>query len=903
MKRKPQKIEASLGELAPSDAAANDTRIVAQQPPSAMPTKHPYYGCDFEPKRVLQDVPPCDRITVIEAEPGKVFTKRYLPDGTKISFDRVSLVRIHEFDGSTFEATVNAFVWCVGKPTFCPIRGVAVDDCPRFDATDVDPWVYRRSRDDERGPASIVDTAHRWVVLDFDDTSTPFDLADPKTSVARWRETLAPELAAARGAFFLSASSHTSPNVRGKLLVWYEHPIDKATAKALANHYGADDCLAVAVQPHYVAAPIFVGVDPLQYDRGPMMFDGVDAVLPDDLRVAVRGAAPSPASRPPDVDALTDEQTEQCDRAIEAIEPRYADGTRHHLGRAIAAYMRHKRMPKLAAEYVLAAVAENTGSNVADALARARWTYDQATHPAGASALRALDPALLAALDGIFVDAGMEAFAERLRERATAATTAATTTDATPAPKRKPVVMLERTDTGNARRLVAMFGDRIRYVSARRTWLTWTGARWEDDETNVVEMYAKQAAESLWFAANDLPEDQRGAARQWAAKSLDRSRIASMIALAQTEPGVAVTVAQLDADPYLLNVANGTLDLRTMTLSAPDPALLMTKSCAANFDINARSDLWEAFVSRTMGGDADLSAYVQRALGYALIGAWHEKAFWFGFGEPDGGKSTLLGVVGDVLGSYHVSVKADTWLKQNVGGNRDDLARLLGARLATTLEFQREAKFDESLVKGVTGGDTIVCAAKYERTIQFPPTFALWMGANDRPRIRDDDAGMWSRMRCVPFTHGVPKGEQDPYLRGKLTGPEHAPAVLRWLAHGCAMWQSEGLGTCTAVDGATGDYRTSMNPLLDFAESELVITHDSADEIPARAMRSRYEAWARERRIMRPLKGSGFGRRLRDLGVLGGDDSTRHVVAGANSFPGGGKAPMDRHWQGVRFSE
>jgi phage/plasmid-associated DNA primase len=154
--------------------------------------------------------------------------------------------------------------------------------------------------------------------------------------------------------------------------------------------------------------------------------------------------------------------------------------------------------------------------------------------------------------------------------------------------------------------------------------------------------------------------------------------LANMIELAKSEPGIPVIASDLDADPWLLNVQNGTLDLRTGELREPDPALLMTKCCATRFDPDARSELWEAFVKRTTGNDSELAAYVQRSLGYALFGKWREKAFWFGYGPPDGAKSTLLGVIGDVLGDYHVAAAASTWMVQNnIGGNRGDVTRLL----------------------------------------------------------------------------------------------------------------------------------------------------------------------------------------------------------------------------------
>jgi P4 family phage/plasmid primase-like protien len=461
----------------------------------------------------------------------------------------------------------------------------------------------------------------------------------------------------------------------------------------------------------------------------------------------------------------------------------------------------------------------------------------------------------------------------------------------------------QRSDLGNARRLVRMHGDRLRYFRAYRTWYVWTGTRWEADTTGQVERAAQEVADSLWEDARAADEEQRTGARTWALQTQNRARLDNMIAVAGTLEGIPVTADMLDADPWLLNVQNGTLDLRTGELSTPDPNLLMTKCAAVRYDPSAKSELWEAFVRRTTGGDAELATYMQRALGYALVGVCQEKHFWFGYGPPDGAKSTMLGVIGQILGDYHVSAEPSTWMVQSsAGGNRGDLTRLLGARLVTSLEIRKGLRFDEALVKKVTGGDRITAAAKYKDEIEFAPTFALWLGANDRPGIRDDDDGMWARMRCVPFTNPVPKAEQDPRLREKLTSPDHAPAILRWLVDGCLAWQRDGLGECSAVTKATGEYRREMNEAAEFVEEVLEITGCDSDEVPCSVLRERYQGWCREANVRRPLQPKALGQRLRELGVRGGGDATRHKVQGSKFTRPGGFG-VERHWTGVRLRE
>jgi hypothetical protein len=127
--------------------------------------------------------------------------------------------------------------------------------------------------------------------------------------------------------------------------------------------------------------------------------------------------------------------------------------------------------------------------------------------------------------------------------------------------RRRPGPPDAEADLANARRLVEMFGDRLRYVVSWKKWLCWDGTRWAVDDTGGASRYAKKIADML-------PKTTKGGGP---ARAQTAPGIAAMLTLAGTEPGVALSPADLDTDPYLLNVANGTLDLRTGRLRPHSP--------------------------------------------------------------------------------------------------------------------------------------------------------------------------------------------------------------------------------------------------------------------------------------------------------------------------------------------
>jgi putative DNA primase/helicase len=427
----------------------------------------------------------------------------------------------------------------------------------------------------------------------------------------------------------------------------------------------------------------------------------------------------------------------------------------------------------------------------------------------------------------------------------------------------------KETDLGNAERLGLRHGNQIRYNKPLRTWFFWTGKQWKEDSAKVQEL-AKAMSRAIWkeidvleaFLLVDDDNKKKGRRAVHAKNSESAPRIQAAMSLAGSAH--VVDVDELDADPWLFNVQNGTIDLRTGWLRPHRREDLITKIAACDYDPDARSEIWEKFLREATGGDTELAAYLQRAVGCAVVGEAQEKAFWFIYGPTDCGKSTFITAVSVPFGDYFVSSDADTFLaRQQVGGNRGDVVRLRGSRLTTVVELPKGAKFDEKLVKKVTGGDPIDGAAKFKDEITFKPTFSLWFAANDCPTIRDDDDSMWGRVRRIPFTTKPPK--IDKKLRQKLTEPDVQRAILTWAVRGCLEWQRTGLGTCKAVEASSSEYRKENDRLADFFDDVCVFAPEV--EIARKILYSTYRAWC-DVEDTRALNSKAFAERVRNhLGV------------------------------------
>lgn len=436
--------------------------------------------------------------------------------------------------------------------------------------------------------------------------------------------------------------------------------------------------------------------------------------------------------------------------------------------------------------------------------------------------------------------------------------------DAPRAPERLPgedeeeiaAAKLGLTDLGNAKRLVKKHGKDIRYCPAWSSWMVWDGRRWERDATKEIDRRARTVVNELYVEAGKQKSlDERKKVYEHAIKSESRRALEAISAVAQAEAGIAVSVAQFDKNEWLLSVRNGTVDLRTGRLLPHNRDDLITKFSPASFDPEATCPTWDRFLSRIMADREDLVAFIRRAAGYSLTGSTREQAMFFCYGDGANGKSTLIEALRYVLGDYAMAAQFDTFMaNDNRGDAREDIARLRGARLVSAVEGAEGRKFDEAVVKQLTGGDTVTARFLFEGSFEFVPTCKIWLAANHKPKIRGADDGIWRRMRLVPFDVKIPEAERDNALPELLRS--EADGILAWCVRGALEWQTHGLGTPLVVTEATQEYREESDDVGLFL-SEACETLPGGN-IQARDLYNAYKNWS-EKAGVRPVNGKTFG--------------------------------------------
>ncbi|MBT6717017.1 MAG: hypothetical protein HOB18_05170 [Nitrospina sp.] len=422
-------------------------------------------------------------------------------------------------------------------------------------------------------------------------------------------------------------------------------------------------------------------------------------------------------------------------------------------------------------------------------------------------------------------------------------------------------------DVGNAERLVKRHGSKIKYCASLGKWFIWNGKIWEKDNSGKIVSYAIKTARSVYQEASLATnlDDQKKVLKH-ALKSQERPRLAAMAYIAQHM--VAVNQDELDSDPWLLNVENGTVDLKTGNLLPHDPEKLLTKICNAEFDPDAKCPLWMDFLFKVMDGNQTLVDFLQRVLGYSLTGKTSEQCLFILYGTGRNGKSTLLEIFKTLLNDYSKKAEMKSFLAKRDEGINNDIAGLAGARMVSAVEVGRGKSLNESLIKEITGQDTVTARFLYREFFEFTPQFKIMLAVNTKPDILGTDEGIWRRIKLIPFDVKIPQSEVDKNLPEKLKC--ELPGILNWASKGCLDWQESGLGEPKEVEAATGDYRHEMDEFADFIESRLetaesLAVPESSLWAKSEQIFSEFNSWANENGVDEMCK-KKFGTAMREHG-------------------------------------
>jgi putative DNA primase/helicase len=427
-------------------------------------------------------------------------------------------------------------------------------------------------------------------------------------------------------------------------------------------------------------------------------------------------------------------------------------------------------------------------------------------------------------------------------------------------------------DLGNAHRMVALYGDRLRWIKQAGDWAVYTDGAWKIDEGEGGHSFVQELVETMYeresFLYSDIPDEEdkpseRQAFEKWCRGQQMSPRIAACLKETKGRRELQARITDFDADPFLLNCANGVVDLRTGSLERHDPSMLMMLQSPVSYDPAAQAPRWMAFLERCLP-DPAVRSYLQRVFGYSITGSMAEQAMFIHHGRGANGKSVFLQVATHVTGGYGQTVPRETLLAKGSGGSEHptSIARMRGKRFLQASETAAGRRLDEETVKGLTGGEQQPARFMSKDFFDFTPTGKIHFVTNHLPRLTDADS-IWRRLHLIGWTVVIPKEEQDQELAETIIREESA-GVLAWAVQGAVAWHQERLAVPDSMKADLADYRQDQDVLGEFIDSKL--DQDPVAFTANSDIYGAYSAWCFNSGIKNPLTAHDLARALRERG-------------------------------------
>lgn len=398
-------------------------------------------------------------------------------------------------------------------------------------------------------------------------------------------------------------------------------------------------------------------------------------------------------------------------------------------------------------------------------------------------------------------------------------------------------------DTGNADRFIDRYGNLYKYSYIANKFYIYDGMKWKIDDKGSIRKLIDEMIESIKnekvLHSEDVTEEE---AREVFQKFYKKTRGTQakkniMNELMHRRPA---TPDDFDRDDMLINVANGYIDLTSRELYKHDINKMFSQITNTDYTEKMQPAVWLDFLNDIFAGDQEVIRYIQKALGYSLTGSTREQIMFILFGKGRNGKSIFVEVISEILGDYSNNMQAKSLMVKKNDNVNTDIARLSKARFVTSSEPNEGFRFDEGLIKQLTGGDKVTARFLYAEEFEYTPKFKIWVSTNHKPIIRGTDDGIWRRLVLIPFDVQIPEEKVDKDLKYKLL--REAPAILNWMAEGAYMWMQEGLEMPDKLKAASKAYRTEMDVIEQFIEDECKRVDDGKEK--ANELYELYKQWA-----------------------------------------------------------
>lgn len=404
-------------------------------------------------------------------------------------------------------------------------------------------------------------------------------------------------------------------------------------------------------------------------------------------------------------------------------------------------------------------------------------------------------------------------------------------------------------DTDNAHTMAELYRHKLCYAYDVNKWYIYNNVKWEEDRVDGVRLLANQMIDRmeqdffmLLNAIEDDKEKQKTEKLYRTHLKSCRSNRGKTSILNETKHLLPIVSTQFNEKRELLNTPNGTYEVQTQAFHPHTSQDYLSQVTNVNLVTGAKAPTWEKFIDEIFLGDKELIHYVQKAIGYSLTGFTKEQCMFIGYGDGANGKGVFKDVLSYILNDYVKCPQAETISQIRQGSEASpDIINLMDARLVVCVESNKGVRFNEGLIKQLTGEDKVTARRLYCEPISFLPQFKMWLFTNHLPEVVGTDKGIWRRLKIIPFKLDLPEEKKDRQLKDKLM--KEVEGILWWCIEGLNMYLAEGLKEPDSVIQLVEEFKEESDILGHFLQECTIAKTGS--KVQAKDLYTRYVEWCR----------------------------------------------------------
>ena len=208
------------------------------------------------------------------------------------------------------------------------------------------------------------------------------------------------------------------------------------------------------------------------------------------------------------------------------------------------------------------------------------------------------------------------------------------------------------------------------------------------------------------------------------------------------------------------------------------------------------------------------------------------------YGKGSNGKSVLLTLLRDILGSNNVS---SIPLQQL---NHDFMLSDIVGKLANIAnEMPRVELFEEGTLKQLVSGDPVQINRKYKDPLTVTPRTKLLFGTNFLPPVADRSEAYFRRVIAMPLFEVFEGDANDIGLLATLRG--ELPGILNWMITGLArLARNKRFTHCSVCEAARENYKLASDPIRQFIDECCVLQKGAI--VTIQSAYERYGRWCEE---------------------------------------------------------